>query len=68
VTLLAAKIMLFGADAAAGTLIGLAALTAFVVVYGRIATLAGPIPSSRWSQHSQCRRPSSSCARATCPP
>lgn len=35
----------FGADAAAGTLIGLAALTAFVVVYGRIATLAGPIPS-----------------------
>ncbi|HEX6204777.1 MAG TPA: hypothetical protein VFZ29_03110 [Solirubrobacterales bacterium] len=35
----------FGADAAAGTLIGLAALTAFVVVYGRRATTAGPIAS-----------------------
>lgn len=34
----------FGADAAAaGTLLGLAALTAFVVVYGRRATSAGPI-------------------------
>ena len=33
----------FGADAAAGTLLGLAALTAFVVVYGRLATSAGPI-------------------------
>jgi hypothetical protein len=35
----------FGADAAAGTLLGLAALTAFVVVYGRVAATAGPIPS-----------------------
>jgi hypothetical protein len=35
----------FGADAAAGTLLGLAALTAFVVVYGRIAAAAGPVPS-----------------------
>jgi hypothetical protein len=33
----------FGADAAAGTLLGLAALTAFVVVYGRLATIGGPI-------------------------
>jgi hypothetical protein len=35
----------FGADAAAGTLLGLAALTAFVVVYGRVATTVGPVPS-----------------------
>jgi hypothetical protein len=35
----------FGADAAAGTLLGLAALTAFVVVYGRVATAARPVPS-----------------------
>jgi hypothetical protein len=35
----------FGADAAAGTLLGLAALTAFVVVYGRVATEVGPISS-----------------------
>ena len=35
----------FGADAAAGTLLGLAALTAFVVVYGRVAAALGPIPS-----------------------
>ena len=35
----------FGADAAAGTLLGLAALTAFVVVYGRIAEAAGAAPS-----------------------
>jgi hypothetical protein len=35
----------FGADAAAGTLLGLAALTAFVVVYGRVAVAAGPVPS-----------------------
>jgi hypothetical protein len=35
----------FGADAAAGTLLGLAALTAFVVVYGRVATVAGPVLS-----------------------
>lgn len=35
----------FGADAAAGTLLGLAALTAFVVVYGRIAAAASPLPS-----------------------
>jgi hypothetical protein len=32
----------FGADAAAGTLLGLAALTTFVVVYGRIAQSAPP--------------------------
>jgi hypothetical protein len=35
----------FGADAAAGTLLGLAALTAFVVVYGRVAAGAVPVPS-----------------------
>lgn len=35
----------FGADAAAGTLLGLAALTAFVVVYGRVAQRIGPIQS-----------------------
>jgi len=35
----------FGADAAAGALLGLAALTAFVVVYGRVAAAAGPFPS-----------------------
>jgi hypothetical protein len=35
----------FGADAAAGTLLGLAALTTFVVVYGRIAVRRGPVPS-----------------------
>ena len=35
----------FGADAAAGTLLGLAALTAFVVVYGRVATARGPAAS-----------------------
>ncbi len=35
----------FGAAAAAGTLLGLAALTTFVVVYGRVATGAGPGPS-----------------------
>jgi hypothetical protein len=35
----------FGADAAAGTLLGLAALTGFVVVYGRLAATAGPIRS-----------------------
>ena len=38
----------FGADAAAGTLLGLAALTAFVVVYGRVAAAAGPVPSVLW--------------------
>lgn len=32
----------FGAGAAAGTLLGLAALTAFAVVYGRVAAKAGP--------------------------
>ena len=32
----------FGAAAAAGTLLGLVALTAFVVVYGRVAATAGP--------------------------
>jgi len=35
----------FGAEAAAGTLLGLAALTAFVVVYGRVAAVAGPLAS-----------------------
>jgi hypothetical protein len=35
----------FGADAAAGTLLGLIALTAFVVVYGRVAGRLGPIGS-----------------------
>jgi hypothetical protein len=35
----------FGAGAAAGTLLGLAALTAFVVVYSRVASAAGPVPS-----------------------
>ncbi|HEX5713346.1 MAG TPA: hypothetical protein VFX85_08550 [Solirubrobacterales bacterium] len=35
----------FGADAAAGALLGLAALTAFVVVYGRVARTAGPLAS-----------------------
>jgi hypothetical protein len=35
----------FGAEAAAGTLLGLAALTAFVVVYGRVAATVGPVPS-----------------------
>jgi hypothetical protein len=33
----------FGAEAAAGTLLGLVALTAFVVVYGRTAMAVGPI-------------------------
>ncbi len=35
----------FGSEAAAGTLLGLAALTAFVVVYGRVAATARPAPS-----------------------
>lgn len=35
----------FGDSAAAGTLLGLAALTAFVVVYGRAALTSGPAPS-----------------------
>jgi hypothetical protein len=35
----------FGADAAAGALLGLAALTAFVVVYGRVAVAGGAAPS-----------------------
>lgn len=35
----------FGSEAASGTLLGLAALTAFVVVYGRVATRARPVPS-----------------------
>jgi hypothetical protein len=41
----------FGADAAAGTLLGLAALTTFVVVYGRLAGAAGPLRSvfSGWA-------------------
>jgi hypothetical protein len=38
----------FAADAAAGTLLGLLALTAFVVVYGRVATgCCRPWPSHR---------------------
>ncbi|HEX7060140.1 MAG TPA: hypothetical protein VF176_09850 [Solirubrobacterales bacterium] len=35
----------FGAEAAAGTLLGLAALTLFVVVYGRASERVGPMPS-----------------------
>lgn len=35
----------FGAEAAAGTLLALAALTTFVVVYGRVAATAGPLAS-----------------------
>ncbi len=35
----------FGAEAAAGTLLGLAALTLFVVVYGRVGERIGPVPS-----------------------
>ncbi len=35
----------FGADAAAGTLLGLAALTLFVVVYGRVSERNGPVLS-----------------------
>lgn len=38
----------FGAEAAAGTLLALAALTAFVVVYGRVAATTAPIPSVLW--------------------
>jgi hypothetical protein len=47
----------FGAKAAAGTLLGLAALTTFVVVYGRMAMLdAGPAPSvvSGWTSFLLC--------------
>jgi hypothetical protein len=35
----------FGAESAAGTLLALAALTAFVVTYGRVAQVAGPLVS-----------------------
>jgi hypothetical protein len=35
----------FGADAAAGTLLGLCALTTFVVVYGRVSVRFGPAAS-----------------------
>jgi MFS family permease len=35
----------FGAEASAGTLLGLAALTLFVVVYGRASERIGPAPS-----------------------
>jgi hypothetical protein len=35
----------FGAEAAAGTLLALAALATFVVVYGLVAATAGPLPS-----------------------
>ena len=34
----------FGSEAAAGTLLGLAALTLFVVVYGRASERVGPLP------------------------
>ncbi len=34
----------FGAEAAAGTLLGLAALTLFVVAYGKASERAGPVP------------------------
>lgn len=36
---------LFGAEAAAGALLGLAALTLFVVVYGKASERTGPVPS-----------------------
>lgn len=35
----------FGAEAAAGTLLGLTALTLFVVVYGKASERVGPVPS-----------------------
>lgn len=35
----------FGGEAAAGTLLGLCALTTFVVVYGRVAPFLGPLAS-----------------------
>ncbi|HXS34757.1 MAG TPA: hypothetical protein VN758_13390, partial [Solirubrobacterales bacterium] len=35
----------FGAEAAAGTLLGLAALTLFVVVFGKASERVGPVPS-----------------------
>lgn len=35
----------FGGEAAAGTLLGLCALTTFVVVYGRVSPFLGPAPS-----------------------
>jgi hypothetical protein len=35
----------FGADAAASTLLGLAALTAFIVAYGQVASRSGPVTS-----------------------
>lgn len=35
----------FGAEAAAGTLLGLAALTLFVVIYGKASERNGPVPS-----------------------
>jgi hypothetical protein len=35
----------FGAESAAGTLLALAALTVFVVTYGRVAQVAGPLVS-----------------------
>jgi hypothetical protein len=59
----------FGADAAAGTLLGLAALTAFVVVYGRVATRS---PSWTRSNHPRRSRlpsspPASRSACGCCP-
>jgi hypothetical protein len=35
----------FGAEAAAGALLGLAALTLFVIIYGRASERTGPLPS-----------------------
>lgn len=49
----------FGAEAAEGTLLGLAALTAFVVVYGRTAVHAGPAVSvcAGWAAFLLCTAP-----------
>jgi hypothetical protein len=46
----------FGATAAAGTLLGLAALTTFVVAYGRVAPAAGPAFSvvTGWTSFLAC--------------
>jgi hypothetical protein len=46
----------FGAKAASATLLGLAALTTFVVVYGRVAPETGPVPSvfTGWASFLLC--------------
>ena len=46
----------FGAGAAAGALLGLAGLTAFVVVYGRLASASGPVACvlSGWAAFLAC--------------